>query len=288
MGNSKRKYPFDALWLSHTSIVNFEKCPRLYYLYNVYKDPVTRRRIQIVNPYLTLGMAVHDTIDAISTLKSSERFRTPLLEIFETVWSTRGGEIGGFVSPEEEAEFKKRGTDMIKRITQHPGPLARLALKIRDKEEVVAAMWLSEAENIVLCGNVDWAEYLPDKSLHIIDFKTGRHEEEDGSLQLGIYVLLAENKKHLPVSKLSYWYLDHDTEPVIQELPDLTNVKEELLTVGKKMKEVRSKNPTDIVCPSGGCRYCLEYESVIRKQAQHVGYDSRMGRELYIVNQFSL
>ena len=49
----------------------------------------------------------------------------------------------------------------------------------------------NEEENIILNGKIDWLEYVPeDDSIRVIDFKTGKNDEKEGSLQLPIYILL--------------------------------------------------------------------------------------------------
>ena len=40
--------------------------------------------------------------------------------------------------------------------------------------------FISGEENIILCGKIDWLEYVPsDGSLRVIDFKTGRSDEKE-------------------------------------------------------------------------------------------------------------
>ena len=63
------KDPYKATWVSHSSIGDFLKCPRAYYLHNVYKDPGTRRKINIVNPALSLGVAVHEVLEGLARFK---------------------------------------------------------------------------------------------------------------------------------------------------------------------------------------------------------------------------
>src|SRR3989344_5675340 len=95
------KYPFGVIWLSHSSLADFDKCPRLYYLHNVYKEMPLRKKIQVVNPYLTLGMTVHDTLERIRYLPRGERFAKPLTDIFEEIWAGNGGKRGGVTSAEQ-------------------------------------------------------------------------------------------------------------------------------------------------------------------------------------------
>lgn len=284
------KYPYGSVWLSHSSISDFDKCPRLYYLHDVYKELPARKKIQVVNPYLTLGMAVHDTLESIRYLPKDIRFSEPLSKIFEKVWKENTGKKGGFNSIEREDHFKQRGLLMIKNVQDKPGPIANLSTIIKGKNEVVANMSLSEKDMLVLCGNVDWVEVLPDGSLHIIDFKTGRHDENESSLQLQIYLLLAKNGNKRPVSKISYWYLDKEPSPRQIKLPDMNGVFDLLIEKGLKIKEARQVlgSGKTIECPKGGCKYCIEYEVVLKGKAERVGYDEKREKILYFLDKNNL
>lgn len=274
----ERKYPYGAVWLSHSSLSDFDKCQRLYYLRNVYKDPKTYRKIQVVNPYLSLGATVHDTIGSISLFSKDERFKKSLSDSFEERWRAVSGKIGGFTSKEQEESFKERGLAMIRRIEENPGPLSSLALKIREK---IPSIWLSESDNLVLCGVIDWIELLADNTLHIIDFKTGKSDGDKDSLQLPIYFLIVKNKMKRPVSKLSFWYLDIEDAPREAPFPEIKRVTDILIEKGKKIKELRLQR--EVVCTRGGCRYCSEYEAVFQGKAEYVGLDKKMNKDLYLI-----
>jgi RecB family exonuclease len=279
------KYPFGSVWLSHSSLADFDKCPRLYYLRNMYKQPPENKKIQVVNPYLTLGMAVHDTLESIRYLPVKARFDKSLTHIFEELWVNNEGKRGGFISSAQEKEFKDRGYLMVKRIQDHPGPVAELSTIIKPKGEMIASMWLSESDGLILCGNVDWVEVLPGGTLHIIDFKTGKNEEDSSSLQLQIYLLLAAAGNRRPVTKTSYWYLDRDNSPREVPIPDLTGVTETLISKGQKIKQARlNQNSGTLDCPEGGCRYCRDYEKVLQGEAEFVGFDSIREKLLYFIS----
>lgn len=278
------KYPFGVVWLSHSSMSDFEKCPRLYYLRNIYKEKPAGKKIQVVSPYLTLGIAVHDTLERIRYIPRADRFLIPLTDIFEEIWAENSGKKGGFSSEDEEKEFKERGYMMVKRVMDNPGPIGNLSTRIKLEGEMVSSMWLSEKDNLVLCGNVDWVEVLPDGSIHIIDFKTGKHEENTNSLQLQIYLLLAKNGNKRPVTRLSYWYLEKEDSPKEIPIPDLDGVMEILVDEGNKMKQARlSERGAGMRCLRDGCRYCEDYEKVLNKEAVQVGYDSKREKILYAV-----
>src|SRR4030043_1615946 len=250
---------FSAVWVSHSSIGDYLKCPRAYYLHNVYKDPRTGHKITLMQPALALGQIVHDVIESLSVLPAEERLKTSLVDKLETVWQKVAGKLGGFRNQTEELDYKERGKQMLKRVMDHPGPLLNKAVKIKQD---LPYYWLSEAENIILCGKIDWLEYLPhDDSVHIIDFKTGKRDENPASLQLSIYHLLATYCQTRPVAKASYWYLDRHTEPKEVTLPNLSEAENQVLAIAKKIKLARVLN--HFRCSTNGCRHCEPFERVI-------------------------
>ncbi len=277
MANDK----YTAVWVSHTSISDYRECPRAYYLKNVYRHPATGNKIQIISPPLALGQAVHEVVEALSVLPTTERFREPLSLKFDTSWKKITGKRGGFKDKDTEARYRSRGEDMLKRISDNPGPLKNLAVKIKQE---LPYFWLSDEENIILCGRIDWLEYLPqDDSVHIIDFKTSRNEERPGSLQLPIYFLLAKNCQNRPVKKISYWYLERDNGLTEEPLPDYDLAKAEVLEIAKKIKLARKLDL--FKCSHGnGCRACLPLEAVLKGEAEHVGTNS-FGQDVYILKK---
>ena len=108
MPNDKKQDKYGAVWVSHSSIGDFLKCPRAYYLHNVYKDPKTGRKINIVNPALSLGQAVHTTLEGLKKFSVAERVTRDLIVDFENVWSKFSGKQGGFKTDIEEVEAKAR------------------------------------------------------------------------------------------------------------------------------------------------------------------------------------
>lgn len=268
---------YTAFWVSNSSISDFNKCPRLYYLKYLYKDPKTNHKIKIVNSFLSLGQAVHDSLDLISLLPTKERFKDSLLDKLDIAWKKVSGKKGGFENPEAEAIYKQRAEEMLRKIIINPGPLKNLAVKIKGD---LPYYWLSEEDNIILCGKIDWMEYYPETdSVHIIDFKTSKNRENDESQQLPIYYLLASNCQKHPVSKTSYWYLELDNEPAEKALPALTEIKEKTLKSAKKIKLARQLEK--LKCEHGGCDYCKPYEAIIKGEIEKIGTDER-NCDLYI------
>lgn len=262
------KDKYSAVWVSHSSISDYLKCPRAYYLKNVYRDPKTNHKIMLMQPPLALGQAVHGVVESLSSLPVEDRFKKSLLDQFDESWKTISGDLGGFSNSDEEAKFKARGAAMIKRIMVNRGPLGRKAIKIRQD---LPYFWLSEEDNIILCGKIDWIEYLEaSESVHIIDFKTGKFDEDPDSLQLPIYLLLVKNCQKFPVSKASYWYLDRDNTPNEVPLPDIAEANARILEIAKKIALARKLD--HFVCASKeGCRVCRPYEAIVAGRATFVG-----------------
>lgn len=275
---------YTAVWVSYSSISDWLQCPRAYYLKNVYKDPKTGHKISLMSPPLALGQAVHEVIESLSVLPVERRFQDSLVVKLDKVWKKISGKKGGFGDKDTEAKYKERGRAMLRRVMENPGPLKNLAVKIQME---LPYFWLSEEDNIILCGKIDWLEYLPAQpglkesdSVHIIDLKTGKNNEERGSLQLPIYYLLATNTQKRPVTKASYWYIDRADEPAEQKLPPLNQAKKKILKIAKEIKLARQLER--FKCPHNGCRACRKMELIINGKAEFVGTDE-IGRDVYIL-----
>jgi ATP-dependent helicase/DNAse subunit B len=273
---------YTAVWVSHTSISDWLKCPRAYYLKNVFRDPVTKHKIKLMSPALALGQSVHEVLESLSQLPRGSRFSEPLPNKFDRAWEKVKGERGGFTNEEVEYQYKKRGLDMLARVYNHPGPINNLSVKIQMD---LPYYWLSEEDNIILCGKVDWLEYLPDTdSVHIIDFKTGKVQEEENSLQLPIYSLLVANCQKRKATKASYWYLSESDTLTEKSLPNLADAKKQILDIAKQIKLARQINRFKCKNGEDGCFACKPFESILNKQARLVGQDE-YGADVYIVAQ---
>ncbi len=273
---------YTAVWVSHSSISDFLACPRAYFLKHIYRDPQTGHKIKITTPSLTLGQAVHEVLDEISTLPTEGRFKLPLPERLDRIWKKVEGKRGGFRDTDVENTYKERARTMLARVALHPGPLKNLAVKIKTD---LPYFWLSEEDGLILCGKIDWLEYLPDTdSVHIIDFKTGKRDEDPASLQLPIYHLLVGGCQTRPATRSSYWYLDRNDEPTEQKLPDLKTAHAEVLKIARDMKLARQLER--FKCPHGesGCFACRPLEAIRRGEGELVGQDEQE-RDMYLLDQ---
>jgi ATP-dependent helicase/DNAse subunit B len=271
---------YTAVWVSHSSMSDYLKCPRSYFLKNVYRNPETGRKVQIATPQLSLGQAVHNTLEALSVLPTDKRFLEPLIDRFDTSWKKVSGKKGGFFDEVTENTYRERGRVMIERVHKNPGPLKNLAVKIHMD---IPNYWLSEEENIILCGKLDWLEYdQATDSVSIIDFKTSKSDESKESMQLPIYCLLAQNTQKRKVTGASYWYLERNDEPTPVEIPDLLEAEEKILKIARQIKVARQLER--FKCEHGGCNNCKPFEAIIDGRAELVGSDET-NREIYVLRE---
>lgn len=225
---------------------------------------------------------MHEVIESLSILPVEERFSEPLLDKLDRAWKKYTGKRGGFTSDATEEQYKERARAMLRRVMEHPGPVARKAIKLKAE---LPQYWLSEEDEIMLCGKIDWLEYFPETdSVQIVDFKTSKKEEDGNSLQLPIYSLLVHNVQRRTVDGASYWYLGFNDEPTPKELPPLEEAHTQVLKLAKQLKLARKLNI--FKCPQGdtGCRYCREMEIIVRGDAEYVGV-GEYKQDLYLVNR---
>ena len=275
------KDKYTAVWVSHSSISDYLKCPRAYYLNNIYRDPKTNHKVNLMQPPLALGQVVHDVLESLSILPVEKRFDNSIFTLFEEKWATVSGVNGGFVSPEEEQRFKNRGKTMLQRVIDHPGPLQQKAVKLRQE---LPYYWLSEEHNIILCGKIDWLEYIEkNDSVRIVDFKTGKHDEDPDSLQLPIYYLLALHCQTRPVEGISYWYIERDDQPTALQLPEESEATQRVLEIAKRIMVARKLN--QFTCRNGndGCFACKPLEKIISGEAKFVGVGT-YNQDIYVLN----
>ena len=270
---------YDAVWVSYSSISDFQQCPRAYYLKNIYKNPETGNKIQLATPALSLGQSVHEVIESLSVLPAEKRFKEPLLKKFDQAWKKVSDKIGGFFDDKTEQRFKKLGEEMLQKVIKSPGPVGELAIKIK---EDLPNYWLSEEDNIILCGKVDWLQYLPDENeVRVLDFKTGKNREKSDSLQLPIYLLLVTNTQQRTVAGMSYWYLRLAEQPEEVELPSLEDAHQQILTIAKEISLARKLER--FRCPQGenGCVYCRPLERIISGEAELVGENKNFKKDIF-------
>ncbi|MCX6791281.1 MAG: PD-(D/E)XK nuclease family protein [Candidatus Gribaldobacteria bacterium] len=267
-----------TLWISHSGLVDFKICPRAYYLKHLYRNPATGNKIRVTNPFLSLGTAVHYVLEGLANLEPQDRFFIPLVDRLEKVWPTFRGKKGGFNTQPQERFFKKRGVEMLYNLQNNPRLMLNSAYCM---ENTLPKIKLFADQEIVLVGSLDWIEKLSDGSAHIVDFKTSQSEESGESLQLPIYVLLAQYHLKVPIAKTSYWYLDKKIGIIKEIKLSSTNYYINLLREKALQIKASIENGDLETCTGGKKCDCVKYEKAINGEAQYVGCDKVMNRDLF-------
>lgn len=266
----------NAVFISPSSIGDFDKCPQLYFLRNVYRSAKTGLKLQLINPALALGQGVHETIEQFGKLDPKERNKDKLELIYETIWADLSGEKGGFNSAEEEKEYKNRGWVMLDRFLKNSHFLMTTQIKTPDFPKA------DLGDDIILTGKLDWIEASGD-GFQIIDFKTGKNEEKEDSIQLPIYALLASKIFKSSDIKTNYWYLDQEDELRKFDLPDMEEFAKSLKQKGTIIKLARQTN--SFKCARGGqsCWACKGMLAIKNGEGKLVAIDSVRKQEIYIL-----
>lgn len=271
-----KKYVKNAIWVSPTSLGDFLACPRAFYFKNIYRDKKTGLRLQIASPYLSLGSVVHDVIKWFLEMRRQVS-KTQLLAKYDNFWLKYQGKRGGFSSQEEEESFKERGQKILDRFYDTSKILGKMLPSMPFPKYFLEG-------DVVLSGNLDYVEELPDGSLHIIDFKTGQRDEKD-PLQLYIYAILAEANLGKSVSKASFWYLDREDSPREIVLDKLEGKLEWLKKKSKEVKEAIEKNEWICIKGEERCRDCRNYQDILQGKGEFQFSDYRFKKDVYYLSK---
>ena len=268
----KQEFIKDALFISHTALKDFLKCPNSYFLKNRYRDPKTGYRLQIASGPMTLGSLVHDAIKwYLQTNRVANK--DEVINKFRNHWLKYRGKKGGFSSREEEGVFGKRGLQMLDNFLKNASIL---------EPNIPAYDFLRYRldEKIVFTGKVDFIGQLENESLHILDFKTGAKDEEDAT-QLHSYAIMAESTFQKPVSKLSYWYLDRDDSPKEAVLDPLEEKIDWIKDKALQIQDAISKDSWECIEKDGPYNECQKYQKVIDGKGEFQFSDDDFKKDVY-------
>jgi putative RecB family exonuclease len=186
-------------WTSPSRLSTWLGCPRRYRFQHLEKLPTKP------SPHLDLGSNVHATLRDWLRLPPSARSWEALLEFYRAAWRTNRPAFRNR-SREELREWGERGVAMLRRFAEEtPADLAPLAIE----------KWVGiDFGDLDVRGKVDRVDGLPDGSLRIIDYKTGRFPKDparvrEEDLAAAVYARGAStNFAGAPVTVVEYLYLD--------------------------------------------------------------------------------
>ncbi|MBI5412207.1 UvrD-helicase domain-containing protein [Candidatus Peregrinibacteria bacterium] len=200
---------------SYSQLMQFQTCPRQYEYQYVLKIP------QPMSANLSFGSTMHTTLQKfykhVLQQKQTSLFQEfepktsleELLKIYDENWIAQGYESKAHIEVR-----KTRGREILTQFHEH------------FKEDVSHVRFLEKSfklkiGNYTLSGRIDRADDLPDGTLEIIDYKTGRtrtEKEVENDLQLFLYAIAAHDCFSLKASRLTLYFLDEDVK--ISTAPD--------------------------------------------------------------------
>lgn len=220
----------------------FQSCPRQYkFSYIDHLDKEYRKP----KPYFTMGAHVHNALkDFYEQLDVENRTYEELEKILRRRW-TENRE--GFKDRDDEAQWGVKALNML-RLFAHRMDLSVTPAMLEDYYDVEVDPELK------ILGRIDRADELEDGSLHVIDYKTGKYDENEVSdLQLILYALIVSANQKKPVTKASYLFLPtwqwHTVEVSQDEADEAIRWVKEQVEQIKQEKEFAPK-------PNKYCRNC--------------------------------
>lgn len=254
---------------SPTKLGMFSQCPKSYHF--SYLDPIYSKMKNELKKYpdniwsfYTLGKAVHNAITLFYYSPPKERTEQQLKENLKETWRSEVkwnkkpplGEWGGFETIEEERESYGQALSILKnflRIAEIDPQIEYLPTKdfkrsIDDYHDLINPL----SESFSISGKFDLVVKNPEGYLEIIDFKTGK--KNDNYFQLKFYKLLAEIKFKKQVSKASFYFLrSGDIEEFDLDKQGTGEIKDEVIEKINQILLAKEFEPR----PSRLCKFCL-------------------------------
>lgn len=248
----------------------FSQCPRAYHF--TYLDPIyspmknqLRRLPHNIWSFHTLGKAVHNAITLFYHSPLEQRTEDQLKEYLKKTWTSEAqwnkkpplGKWGGFTTIEEERDIYRQAILMLKNFYKiaeiEPKieflPTEDFRKSIDDYQRMITPL----NQDYDISGKFDLITRGDDDFLHVVDFKTGKREEEN-YFQLRFYKLLAENNFKKPVKRASFYFLKTGNKREFDLDQEKTeDIEKEIL---EKIKEIKSTKNFKTK-PSKLCKFCL-------------------------------
>lgn len=264
----QKKIDFSKIY-SSSKLDAFDKCPKAYHF--TYLDPIYSQMKKELKKlpgniwnFQTLGKAVHNAITLFYHSSAGERTKESLKQYLSQTWQSEVmwnkkmplGKWGGFTSLEEEREFYRQALEMLGNFLKFGEiepeveylPTNDFSHSINDYLSLITPLY----DDISVSGKFDLITKNEDGSLNIIDFKTGK-KEEDNQFQLRFYKLLAEIRFEKSVKKASFFFLKTGNIKDLEIGENAGLIKEEMLDKIQKI----GKTEEFITKPGPLCKFCL-------------------------------
>lgn len=233
----------EKLQLSATALETYDACPQKFMFSHYLKIPTGPQ------PALTFGNVMHQCARRYFELRREGPVKFEQLQAyFGQVWKG-----AGFEDDYQEQAYKKAGLEQLRTFVSKHETVTALPL-------AAEARFALDLGDVILEGRIDQINPLPDQSVELIDYKTGRppsQKDADKSLQLSVYALAARDQMHLNPTRLTFYSLTSN-EPVrtVRTAKNLESVLHEVREVAAQIRKQDFPPKPGFVC-----KYC-DYELI--------------------------
>ena len=234
-------------WTSPSRLATFRECARKYRFQHVEKLP-TRP-----SPHMDLGSNVHAALRDWFRLPRSQRTWERMLELYRAAWRAN---MPAFRtrSRDELRAFGERGKAMLQRFVEETPA---------ETEPIAIEKWVGlDFGDLEVKGKVDRVDLLPDGTLRVVDYKTGKFPRDPGRVQaddLAAVVYAAGASRDFvgaPVGAIEYLYLGSG-ERIAFPVDEAWRGERER-AVGSLARTVRAAEAADAfpATPTPRCAWC--------------------------------
>jgi DNA helicase-2/ATP-dependent DNA helicase PcrA len=248
--------------LSATALNNYLECPWKYFYRNLVRVPEKPTSSSLY------GNALHSALRLFRDLSASAHEYQSLEQLLEYLKLSIDQQ--GF-TPASYADAYKKGVRALTDWHQRNYADFQFRAICEKKFEVYFALENEEIKQLLLRGLIDVIEFRSDDSVHVIDYKTGKHRSRnelegktksatgDYKRQLDFYCILLELSQMQAPKQLSIEFIEPDAsgKTVVHDFDyDASAVSELKSTINRVAGEIYSLSFWDQGCNEEDCDYC--------------------------------
>ncbi len=228
----------EKLQLSASALETYDTCPQKFMFSHYLKIPTGPQ------PALTFGNIMHQCVRRYFELRREGPVQFEQVEAhYEQIWKGIG-----FEDDYQEQAYKKAGLEQLRVFVSRHENVTTLPM-------AAEAHFSLDLGDVVLEGRIDQINPLPDQSVELVDYKTGRpptQKDADKSLQLSVYALAARDQMHLNPTKLTFYSLtSNEAIRTVRTSKSLDLVVTEIRGVADQIR--KQLFPPQ---PGFACKYC--------------------------------
>ena len=255
--------------LSVTALNNYLRCPWDYFFVNLIRIPKAQSKHQMY------GTAVHETLKTFFDKYRVEEDmkKDELLHLFEFNLNKLPLAPSDFIDT-----LKKGKKSLAAYFDQYKGSWPRNLLtefSVKGVHLESSADSKNSFGTLLLKGNLDKIEYISDREVNVVDYKTGKSAKkeklEDYKRQIIFYKLLLDldEKKKYEMKSGELDFIEPDDKGKFKKIKyevSEEEVKELVKLIQEKAREIYNLDFWDKTCDDKNCEYCRLAKSIVKTE----------------------